>query len=466
MARVILENVQVDFPIYGVQQRSLRTAIIQRTTGGLIRREGRNNERIVVRALSDVSLQLEEGDRLGLIGHNGSGKSTLLKVIAGIHEPITGTRKVEGRVTPLFDMMPGLDLEDSGYENIFTSGMLLGMSRAEIEGKIPEIEEFCELGEYLALPVRTYSAGMTMRLGFALVTAVEPGVLLIDEGLATSDLRFTERATKRMDDFIGRSRIIVLASHSAEMIKSMCNKAALLHEGRIIAFGSVDSVYERYEALAHADATRAAVAPIVPVTAPERPVYNEDSIREVGLADRLARTSGAVRITKAVARDESGKSRWAYEPGETVTFRFEYEVLDAVPSLALGFGLHLPTGSHADNSMPAYFRPWAFIVTSIFEVVSTDALEVGQRGAVELTLPRLSLMPNRLLPYVWLESADANYNSYDVIDGNVDLPPLTIGAETKSQKLAGVVSAEYELRKYKPERLATAVVTQGLSFEN
>ena len=145
MARVVLENVRVDFPIYGTQQRSLRTAIFQRATGGLIHREGRNNERIVVRALSDVSLRLEEGDRLGLIGHNGSGKSTLLKVIAGIYEPIAGTRRVEGLVTPLFDMMPGLDLEDNGYENMLTSGMLLGMSRDQVESRIPEIEEFWNL---------------------------------------------------------------------------------------------------------------------------------------------------------------------------------------------------------------------------------------------------------------------------------------------------------------------------------
>jgi ABC-type polysaccharide/polyol phosphate transport system ATPase subunit len=319
MARVILENVRVDFPIYGVQQRSLRSAIMQRATGGLIYREGRNNERIIVRALNGVWLHLEEGDRLGLVGHNGSGKSTLLKVIAGIYEPITGTRKVEGRVTPLFDMMPGLEPEDNGYENILTSGILLGMSRDQVESKIPEIEEFCELGEYLALPVRTYSAGMLMRLGFALVTALEPGVLLMDEGFGAGDLRFTERATKRVDDFIGRSRIIVLASHSRSMISSMCNKAALLHEGQLVAVGPVDEIYERYEAMVDggvspADSTpkrsvnskdsgRSAAAPTAeavpqrPVNSQEtgrpgaepaadpapRPVYSEDSIRDIGL---------------------------------------------------------------------------------------------------------------------------------------------------------------------------------------
>jgi ABC-type polysaccharide/polyol phosphate transport system ATPase subunit len=259
MAKVVLENVRVDFTIYGAQ-RSLRNAIVRRATGGMILREGRHNERVVVRALSDVSLRLAEGDRLGLVGHNGSGKSTLLKVIAGIYEPIVGTRMVEGRVTPLFDMMPGLDVDDTGYENILTSGLLLGMSRDEVQSKIPQIEEFCELGEYLSLPVRTYSAGMTARLGFALVTALEPGVLLIDEGFGAGDLRFVEKASQRMDEFIGRSRIMVLASHSNEMIKSMCNKAALMQEGGLVAVGPVDEIYERYEAMVHAATAGAAVA--------------------------------------------------------------------------------------------------------------------------------------------------------------------------------------------------------------
>lgn len=206
MATVILENVNAHFPIYGAQQWSLRKTLLQRATGGSIEREGKNSERVVVKALTDISLTLHDGDRVGLIGHNGAGKSTLLKLMAGIYEPVSGTIKVEGRVTPLFDTMPGLDSEDTGYENIMTSGMLIGMTRQQIEAKIPEIEEFCELGEYLNLPVRTYSTGMTMRLGFALVTALDPGVLLMDEGFGTGDLRFAERARGRMKDFIGRSQ--------------------------------------------------------------------------------------------------------------------------------------------------------------------------------------------------------------------------------------------------------------------
>ena len=259
MATVILENVSAHFPIYGVQQLSLRSTIFRRATGGSIQREGKHNDRVTVRALNDVSLTLHDGDRVGLLGHNGAGKSTLLKLMAGIYQPVAGIIKVEGRVTPLFDSMPGLDGEDSGYENIITSGMLIGMTRQQIEAKIPEIEEFCELGEYLALPVRTYSTGMAMRLGFALVTALDPGVLLIDEGIGTGDQRFAERAEARMKDFIGRSRVMVLASHSDRMIKSMCNKAIIMEAGRVRAFGPVDEVCDQYHASIHA-AAAAAVA--------------------------------------------------------------------------------------------------------------------------------------------------------------------------------------------------------------
>ena len=250
MAKVILENIHVDFPIYATQ-RSLRTAIFQRATGGLIQRQGHNQERIVIKALRGVSMTLEDGDRVGIIGHNGSGKSTLLKVIAGIWEPIEGRLLIEGRVTPLFDMMPGFDGEDSGYENIVTAGLLFGMSRGQIETKIPDIEEFSELGEYLSFPARTYSAGMQARLGFALVTALEPDILLIDEGIGAGDARFAERAERRLKHFVGRSRILVMASHSPEMIKSVCNKATLMVAGQMAVMGPVDDVFDEYHTLVH-----------------------------------------------------------------------------------------------------------------------------------------------------------------------------------------------------------------------
>src|SRR5262245_57409940 len=166
MAAMILEGVHVEFPIYGAQ-RSLRKVIFARATGGLIQKRDRSGSRVVVKALNDFSLQLNEGDRLGLVGHNGAGKSTVLKVMAGVYEPVAGRVLASGKITPCFDILPGLDLEDTGYENIITGGLLLGMPRRDIENKIADIEQFSELGEYLSLPLRTYSSGMLVRLGFA-----------------------------------------------------------------------------------------------------------------------------------------------------------------------------------------------------------------------------------------------------------------------------------------------------------
>jgi ABC-type polysaccharide/polyol phosphate transport system ATPase subunit len=286
---VILEKVRVDFPIYGTE-RNLRKVLFDRATGGLIQRQGKNQDRVVVKALAGVSLTLQDGDRIGLIGHNGSGKSTLLKVIAGIYEPIEGRLLVEGPVMPLFDMMPGLDLEDSGYENIITTGLLLGLSRHEIESKVPEIEEFSELGEYIALPVRTYSTGMITRLGFALVTALEPGVLLMDEGIGAGDARFAERAEQRLNAFVGRSRIVVVASHSIELIRSVCNKAALMQAGQIVAIGNVDETYDRYDEIIHGAtksfARGAAAPPQLREEAPLIPAAAEGAAMQVhGAAD-------------------------------------------------------------------------------------------------------------------------------------------------------------------------------------
>lgn len=261
MTSLVVENVNVDFPIYG-SHRSLRKALFARATGGLVERgHGREEGRIVVRALSNISFKLEEGDRLGLLGHNGAGKSTLLKVLAGVYEPVSGRVLVNGKITPLFDMMPGLDGEDTGYQNIVTMGMLFGMTQAEVEARIPEIEEFSELGEYLALPVRTYSAGMTARLGFAVATAIDPGILLMDEGIGAGDARFAERVTQRMNEFVGRSRIIVLATHSEGALRTMCNKAAVMHGGHMIKLCSVQEALDLYYSIVHGVFT-----PTIPVS--------------------------------------------------------------------------------------------------------------------------------------------------------------------------------------------------------
>ena len=245
MATVIVDDIHVEFPIYG-SARSLRQTLFARATGGLIQRDASRQRRVVVRALSGVSFALHEGDRLGLVGGNGAGKSTLLKVLAGVYQPAAGQVLVSGKITSCFDILPGLDPEDTGYENIVTGCLLLGMPREAIERTIADIEEFSELGEYLGLPVRTYSAGMMARLGFALATAVEPGILLVDEGIGAGDARFAKRASERLGAFVQRSSIVVLASHSEALIRDWCNKAALIDAGRLLLIGGVDEVLKAY----------------------------------------------------------------------------------------------------------------------------------------------------------------------------------------------------------------------------
>jgi ABC-type polysaccharide/polyol phosphate transport system ATPase subunit len=254
MSLVVVDSVYVDFPIYG-NSRNLRRALFQRATGGFVQYK---EDRVIVKALSDISFTLDEGDRIGLIGHNGAGKSTLLKVLAGIYEPVAGQVLVDGKTTPLFDTMPGLDAEDTGYENIITAGLLLGLTRDEIENRIPDIEQFSELGEYLSLPVRTYSAGMQARLGFSLVTTVDPEILLMDEAIGAGDARFTDKVTERLKNFVDRSSILVLASHSTDLVKRTCNKAALMNGGRILAIGAVDDVLAEYDRMIHGQPAPAA----------------------------------------------------------------------------------------------------------------------------------------------------------------------------------------------------------------
>jgi ABC-type polysaccharide/polyol phosphate transport system ATPase subunit len=245
MASIKLEHVYADFPIYG-SQVSFRKVLFNKAIGGLLSRADDGSKRVTVRALSDVTLEVNHGDQLGIIGHNGAGKSTLLRLLAGIYEPSLGRITIEGGVSPLFNTSPGLDLDDTGYENIVTCGLFLGMSREEIAAKTPDIEQFAELGEYMSLPVRTYSTGMLVRLGFAIATAIDPEILLLDEGLGAGDARFANRVRKRIEALIGRSSIMILASHSDSMIEQMCNRAILLNHGKVVADGKPKDVIARY----------------------------------------------------------------------------------------------------------------------------------------------------------------------------------------------------------------------------
>ncbi len=199
-----------------------------------------------VRALKDVSLTIRSGERVGIIGHNGAGKSTLLKVLAGIYPPQRGRVTIEGHVCPLFEFVTGFEMEATGWENIRTRALLLGMSPKEIEQKIDGIAAFSNLGEFLDIPVRHYSTGMFVRLAFATSTAVDPQILLLDEVMAAGDAAFIESARRRMNELMLRASIVVFASHSLDVLPSFCDRTILLKEGRIVADGPTAEVVKLY----------------------------------------------------------------------------------------------------------------------------------------------------------------------------------------------------------------------------
>jgi ABC-2 type transport system ATP-binding protein/lipopolysaccharide transport system ATP-binding protein len=244
MAAVSLEHVTVRFPIYQGAARSLRHRLISASTGGRI---GGERGQLCVEALTDISFKLEHGDRLALIGHNGAGKTTLLRVLAGIYTPESGTVKTEGRIAPLFDAGFGMDMDASGYDNIRLRGLYLGLTKSQVEERMPDIVEFTELGSFLEMPMRTYSAGMQARLSFAISTSIDPEILLLDEGIGAGDAAFVEKAGRRMQSFVERTGILVLASHSNELIRKFCNKGALVNKGKLLHFGPLEEVIEAYE---------------------------------------------------------------------------------------------------------------------------------------------------------------------------------------------------------------------------
>jgi lipopolysaccharide transport system ATP-binding protein len=216
------------FPVYGVDAKSLKKHLARVTVGGSL---GRSHGATEVTALKGLNLELRAGDRLGLIGHNGSGKTTLLRALSGAYEPDDGQIEVNGRIAALLDLSLGVDPSATGLDNIRLRGRIAGLSAREIAGKMDEIAAFTGLGPFLAMPMKTYSAGMQARLAFAVATAVEADVLLMDEWIAVGDAEFQKLAHKRLLDLVERAGILVLASHEVDLLRLYCNKVMRLDGG-------------------------------------------------------------------------------------------------------------------------------------------------------------------------------------------------------------------------------------------
>jgi ABC-type polysaccharide/polyol phosphate transport system ATPase subunit len=242
MPHVCLENVEVGFRVPQHGRISLKEYVIRRLTarGGL--------PTVEIRALDGVSLEIEQGQRVGIVGHNGAGKSTLLKLLAGIYPPTHGTRSVKGRISSLFDITLGFEPEISGWENIRLRAFLQGETPQSVREKIADIAAFSELGDFLDVPTRCYSSGMLIRLAFSIATTVKPEILLVDETLSAGDLAFQMKARQRIRDLVAQAQLLVMVSHDLKAIAEVCDRVLWLDHGRIRADGPADDVLADYEA--------------------------------------------------------------------------------------------------------------------------------------------------------------------------------------------------------------------------
>lgn len=248
MTKIALRNVSVEFPIYNVNARSLKKQFLRLATGGSVVKDA--NQHVVVKALSNVSIHFQHGDRIGLIGHNGAGKSTFLRLLAGIYEPTLGDLFVDGHVSPLLDIMHGIEGELTGYENILVRGTLLGLTSKQIEAQVADISLLTGLGDYLMMPTRTYSSGMMVRLAFAISSSIKPDILLIDEVFGAGDADFMKKAREKMTALLNQSSVVVMANHADDIIREFCNKILYLEAGTVRYFGGVDDGLALYHGAA------------------------------------------------------------------------------------------------------------------------------------------------------------------------------------------------------------------------
>jgi len=246
MAQIDFDEMILDFPVYGAAHtRSLKKELVRVATGGLIKRS--EKDMFEIRALDGLSFTIDHGTRLGLIGHNGAGKSTLLRMITGIYTPTYGSIQVDGAVTSLLDVMFAMYEDLTGYENILLRGTLHGLSTKEIKEKEAEIVKNSGLGDYVHMPMRTYSTGMKVRLAFCINTCIQPQILIMDELVGAGDESFQEEAKEKLDSLISSSEIFIIASHNTNWIKDNCNKVLWLDTGKQVFYGDVDEGIDRYK---------------------------------------------------------------------------------------------------------------------------------------------------------------------------------------------------------------------------
>ena len=244
MSYIHLNNISIDIPIFSSSNRLFKNHAIKTLSGGRI--SSKTEGRLEIGALNSISLDIKSGDRVGVIGENGAGKSTLLRVLSSVYAPTSGSLEISGSIGSLIDISLGIDPDLSGIENIYMRGLLLGLLKEEIDQNLESIIDFTGIADFIEMPLRTYSTGMQLRLAFAVSTVLKPDILLMDEWLSVGDENFQKKVVHRMNEMIANTKILVLASHSLDLIRSTCSKVIWLNKGRLKMFDDVGIVLKKY----------------------------------------------------------------------------------------------------------------------------------------------------------------------------------------------------------------------------
>ncbi len=341
-------------------------------------------------ALKDVSFEVKQGDRVGIIGRNGAGKSTLLKILSRITEPTEGRISIKGRVASLLEVGTGFHPELSGRENIFLNGAILGMSKVEIKKKFDEIVAFAEVEKFIDTPVKRYSSGMYVRLAFAVAAHLEPEILIVDEVLAVGDAAFQKKCLGKMEDVSKKEgRTILFVSHNLQAIGNLCSRIILIESGTVKENTQTEQGIRVYL----------------------NSLRNFKNYTNANLRDRLKRASGDARFISVIVENAKNEEQWNFKVGETIRIKAEYKVFNPIASL----GIYIALRSNMTGE----------VLTNCKHIVSENALPVDKMGEVTVEIPQPNIRPGDYLLYLWLGNIEFNY-SFDVIDDNIELPYLSV----------------------------------------
>lgn len=368
--------------------------------GGLLNFFSRTTPNEKFWALRDVSFEIREHEAVGIIGSNGAGKSTLLKILSRVTAPTLGRARIRGRLGTILEVGTGFHPELTGRENIYLSGTILGMRKAEINRRFDEIVDFAGVDKFVDTPVKRYSSGMYVRLAFAVAAHLDPDILIVDEVLAVGDVSFQKKCLAKMDSSINQEgRTIVFVSHNMQAIRSLCSRALLLDQGSLVADGPVSDVLAHYSS----------------------GLSTSIDLKSVAVANRLNRARGHVRVSYVSVLGSDGEvhQRWSFKPGETLRLGIGYEVFERIESLGLSVSL---SSAGSDD-----------VLTNIRQIASRAPIDQGCSGRIILTVPDLPLRPGEFSLSIALGNLDFSIVE-DLLDTNVGLPHLTIdGVDSMDQ---------------------------------